>query len=352
MPAKKSDSRGGVSKKAASAKKAAKKAGRSAASGVKKAALDVSEATKQAASTVESKAANVTKKAAKTVERKAAKATKKAARTTTAAASKTAAAAKNASRKMEKPAAARAESTSKEARGQTRESATSGLTRKAGNGQKAKPVTIPGVRQGGKLPIDLANPTAAPKYFFSTELPAAYNQTFLYALPRDPEWIYLYWEFDEKTLAGIQKTMGAETYKASRRILRLLDITETSPENAWGADIEINAYANNWYLKVPESGRRYLVECGHLAPDGSFFLITRSNPIDVPRGSVSEITDEQWMTAHTEELIKASGLRRPIGASEFVTEMHEKGPGGERKEGLFQGASEWLSSGAISSRRA
>lgn len=169
-----------------------------------------------------------------------------------------------------------------------------------------------------------ATPLAAvaPRYFFNSNIPQTYNEDFICALPRDPEWIFIYWEFTGETLRRIQKKLGPE-YRNSKQILRLCDITDIhfNGSNAWSMyDVEINEHANNWYLKVPQPDRTYIVVSGRLLPDGAFTEIMRSNPVAIPRSGISDQTDEEWTTVHTAELLKmsADALRRGVGSSERI----------------------------------
>jgi hypothetical protein len=162
---------------------------------------------------------------------------------------------------------------------------------------------------------------AGPSYRFSTDIPQEYGETYMRALPRDPEWTYVYWEFTPATISSLKKYIGAEDYDSSRRILRLHDITdvEYNGSNSWHHfDIEINVYANTWFLKIPEPARTYIVECGHITADGKFFLIIRSNIFSVPKTGISPINDEEWSTVSTDELIaiSANALKGGIGSSE------------------------------------
>ena len=134
--------------------------------------------------------------------------------------------------------------------------------------------------------------------------------TFLVAVARDPEWIFLFWEladtdFDH-ALAAIHATRNDQ---CSRRVLRLLDVTDINYNgaNAWRIyDTAITDTADNWYFKVPESGRDYLFEIGLLHLDGSFAAIARSNLVSAPTGRVSEEIDEEWSSAGSDQVISAS----------------------------------------------
>lgn len=170
------------------------------------------------------------------------------------------------------------------------------------------------------------------KYYFKTELPEQYHTTYLRAIPRDPSWIFLYWEITNEALDAIKDSIGEETFNTIKPILRVSDITgiDYNGGNALSFfDSEINRYADNWYIKVPHPGRIYVVEHGLCTIDGTFFVIVRSNPIRVPQDSISERIDEEWVTMHTEEVIRYSNRTGSLspGASENVLQPP-----------LFQGA--------------
>jgi hypothetical protein len=162
---------------------------------------------------------------------------------------------------------------------------------------------------------------SGPRYFFNTEIPDSYNETYMRAMPRDPQWLFAYWEISEATRKQLRSKMGESAFSSAKRILRLLDVTDLAYDGSNAErynDIEINESANNWYVQVPESGRTYVLELGLLTTDGKFFLATRSNTVGIPRIGVSQIQDEDWATVSTDELIRmsADSMRAAMGSSE------------------------------------
>lgn len=145
------------------------------------------------------------------------------------------------------------------------------------------------------------------KYVVITDLPDCYNRTYLRALPKDPEWLFAYWEISKELIDTLRNKMGDEQFEAAKPILRLLDITDIdyNGTNAWKCfDIHVHYYANNWYVKVPEPGRVYIIEYGTITPEGVFFSIMQSNVVKTPRDNYSEIIDEEWSTASSSELTR------------------------------------------------
>jgi hypothetical protein len=171
-------------------------------------------------------------------------------------------------------------------------------------------------RQNAKKPS-----FAGPKYFFETDIPDSYNETYMRALPRDPQWLFAYWEISESKRNELRANMGESAFSSAKRIVRLIDVTDINYDGANAeryVDIEINGFANNWYVQVPESGRSYVLELGFLSTTGKFYCATRSNIISVPRMGVSPLQDEEWATVSTDELIRMSSdaMRSGMGSSE------------------------------------
>jgi hypothetical protein len=162
---------------------------------------------------------------------------------------------------------------------------------------------------------------SGPKYFFHTDIPDTYNETYMRAIPRDPEWLFVYWEISGPLMNDLKRKIGDAEFGSSKKLLRLCDVTDINynGSNAWRyTDMEINRIANNWYIKIPEPHRTYIVECGFLTSQGKFFLAVRSNVVNVPRFGLSPVLDQEWTTASSDELIRisAGGLKRNLGASE------------------------------------
>ena len=167
-----------------------------------------------------------------------------------------------------------------------------------------------------------------PKYFFSTDIPGTYNETYMRALPRDPLWIFAYWEVSGETIELMRRHVGADVFNSSKWVLRVLDVSDIFYDgtNAWRQmDIDLAPYASSWYVKVWEAGRSYMLQCGIVTPDSRFFSAVNSNAVQMPRAGVSSVLDEEWMTASTDELIRLSGLKRGFGSSENSSRFSSAG---------------------------
>jgi len=148
-----------------------------------------------------------------------------------------------------------------------------------------------------------------------------YGDTKIALLPRDTRWIYAYWEIDKAGKEEVRRKRGEEIFSRSSLTLRFYDVTDIifNGRNAHRQfDIKVNSEIGNWYVQVPESGRTYLSDLGLLTKEGEFITLSRSNAVSLPRGSVSEIGDEEWMIVKEEfeKLIKQMHLDKAGLSSE------------------------------------
>lgn len=124
-------------------------------------------------------------------------------------------------------------------------------------------------------------------------LPLYYGEDCLVLLPRDPYWLFAYWEISIPT----RQRFEAEFHKPWDSLQLLLrvyryDAQGTGKESYF--DIQINPSADNWYIKAGVPNKKYQTELGCYLPEGGFRHILSSNLVTTPRDSLSDIIDENW----------------------------------------------------------
>jgi len=129
------------------------------------------------------------------------------------------------------------------------------------------------------------------------EVPSGYGDNKIVLMMVDPFNLYAYWEIKEDIKSGTFEKIKEKGLGISKSILRVYEITESGAgfEPKVAFDIDINDYANNWYIKVGEAGRRRMVEIGVLADNGEFFSMARSNMVRTPADGISRVCDDEWM---------------------------------------------------------
>jgi len=157
------------------------------------------------------------------------------------------------------------------------------------------------------------------------DIPSGYGKTESYLLPKDPAWMFLFWEITQGTLDFIKSQYSEAVLKAARTIIRLHDVTGVPLFNGTNSvkyyDMPVLFEARSWYINAPEAGRAYIADLGYLTDDGQFILVTRSNMTTIPPGTISNIIDDKWMIVEGDfqKLLKLSGADYiGLGASELM----------------------------------
>lgn len=148
------------------------------------------------------------------------------------------------------------------------------------------------------------------------DLPQSYGKTESYLLPKDPNWMFLFWDIVKDTYEYIMGEKGRDIFDKSRSVIRVHDITGVDNFNGSNSnshfDISIVLDAGSWYINIPAGVRKYICDIGVITPEGEFVLLTRSNSTTTPPGRMSEVVDDKWMMVEGEyeKLVKMSGAEK------------------------------------------
>ena len=157
------------------------------------------------------------------------------------------------------------------------------------------------------------------------DIPSGYGKTESYLLPKDPAWLFLFWEITQNTLDYIKSQYSEDVLKNSRTVIRLHDVTNVEFFDGTNSvtyyDMPVIWDARSWYINAPQSGRSSLADLGEMPPDGKFILVSRSNTTLLPPGKVSDVVDDKWMVVEGDfqKLLKLAGADYiGLGASELM----------------------------------
>lgn len=181
-------------------------------------------------------------------------------------------------------------------------------------------------------------PYVEPSEDFS--LPYSYNVTKLVAMIRDPYWVYMYWDIDHSMQQEIDKRFSIYGDQL-RVIVRQHDITNIifdGNNSLSQVDIDVDLHARTWYVYVGEPNRSFVFDLGIIDAEGNFFVIARSNIVQIPADGPSDVVDDRWIAYDFEEVYLASG---GYGIGLSSGELKRK------KRTLLEHG--WASSGAVSS---
>jgi hypothetical protein len=140
-----------------------------------------------------------------------------------------------------------------------------------------------------------------PSSFDATDLPALQPRTQCVLIPRDPNFIYAYWNYSEEDIncARNKLKFGSED---SQLVLRVYDITlvkfnGSNANHTW--DLDVGFSTKNWYIHVWQDNADYCAELGMRCPENRFIPLTRSNIVRTPPKSTSKRNDLIWQDIKT-----------------------------------------------------
>ena len=119
------------------------------------------------------------------------------------------------------------------------------------------------------------------------DLPYRYNQTVIKVLAHTPTNLFIYWDISDADRKNLKKQYGDDFFETTKPILIVYNDTL-----GYHFEIEINDFANSWYLHVADSkcdyrielGRRPIVKTEKL--DTDYIYITTSNEIESPNDRI------------------------------------------------------------------
>jgi len=171
-------------------------------------------------------------------------------------------------------------------------------------------------------------------------LPEAYGTTEAILLPRDPNWMFIYWEITENSKKEACRLNGAFIFQKGRQVIRVHQAVCNVGDGKY-FDIPVMHDAKNWYVNVQESGGTYYCEVGLVLPDDAFISLVKTNTVNLPAGHVSDVTDEKWMavTADFDKLLQLSGVEYiGKGSGEVAKSLAQRW---EMLRSVFSRASSW-----------
>lgn len=324
-----SSSKSSSSKKATTSNtKNSKNASEAKSATAKKSASSKASTSKNASTTKPATAKNTTAK--KTSEAKSATAkksttskasTSKKSSTTKPASAKKTSTAKNTTAK--KASKAKSETTKKAATSKTAtakkvSTSKAKTTKKSSKSTTAKKATTSKKAISKKVSV-LSDKKFSAEYY---DLPFRYNQTVVKILAQTPKNLFVYWEISDEDREKLKNQYGEYFFEITKPVLIIYNETLN-----YTFEIDIDDFANSWYLHVDDSNSEYKVELGRrpipvnysYIPDYDiekngpieelktpYFYISSSNELDAPNDRIlfNKISKVYFRNVKTNELIE------------------------------------------------
>ena len=119
------------------------------------------------------------------------------------------------------------------------------------------------------------------------DLPQKYNKTVVKVLAQTPKTLFIYWEISDDDIEKFKKDYGDNFFETTKPVLIIHNDTLN-----YSFEVEINDFANSWYLHVNDSKSDYRIELGRRPFQvnenikSDYIYITSSNEIESPNDHI------------------------------------------------------------------
>ncbi len=136
-----------------------------------------------------------------------------------------------------------------------------------------------------KVTKKVSKPLETVEYY---DLPYRYNQTVVKLLAQTPTTLFIYWDISDKDRKTFEEQYGENFFNETRPVL----IVHNDTLN-YSFEVEINDFANSWYLHVADSKCDYRIELGRrpiIKKDklehSDYIYVTTSNELEAPNDRI------------------------------------------------------------------
>lgn len=119
------------------------------------------------------------------------------------------------------------------------------------------------------------------------DLPYRYNQTVVKILAQTPNILFVYWDISDNDRNNFVSQYGEDFFNNTVPVLLVINKTMN-----YSYEVQINDFANSWYLHVNDANCEYQVELGRRNKEVSqnyypdYYYVTTSNELDMPNDHI------------------------------------------------------------------
>ena len=152
------------------------------------------------------------------------------------------------------------------------------------------------------------------------DLPYRYNQTVVKVLAQTPTNLFIYWDISDKDRKNFEEKYGKDFFEKTRPVLIVYN-----DSIGYSFEVEINDFANSWYLNVADSKCDYRVELGRKPieyipeiPD-NYVYISTSNEIEAPNDHI--LFNKEQQMVYFKNVKTGEQVSKPITSMSFIRNM-------------------------------
>ena len=156
------------------------------------------------------------------------------------------------------------------------------------------------------------------------DLPYRYNQTVVKVLAQTPTTLFIYWDISDKDRENFIRQYGADFFNNTKPVLIIHNKTMN-----YSFEIEIDDFANTWYLHVNDSNCEYYVQLGRrpkynnsepqINIPNNYLYVSSSNEIDSPNDHV--LFDKALKTVYFKDVKTNIVTAKDITSISFLRNM-------------------------------
>ena len=118
------------------------------------------------------------------------------------------------------------------------------------------------------------------------DLPYRYNETVVKILAQTPTTLFIYWDISDDDKNSYIEKYGEDFFNSTKPVLII-----TNKTMHYTFEVEINDFANSWYLHVNDPDCDYSIELGrrpinHFSNIDSYIYVATSNEIETPNNHI------------------------------------------------------------------
>lgn len=152
------------------------------------------------------------------------------------------------------------------------------------------------------------------------DLPATYNRTIVKILAQTPSSLFVYWEISEDDKIKLQQQYGEQFFQNTKPYLIIRNETMN-----YSFEVEINDYANSWYIHIHDSDCKYAVQLirrsinNQVSIPSSFVDIISSNEMSIPNDHI--LFDKLGKTVFFKNVQSNYIVEKDISSLSFISNI-------------------------------
>ena len=153
------------------------------------------------------------------------------------------------------------------------------------------------------------------------DLPYRYNQTVVKVLAQTPTNLFIYWDISDKDRENYKAQYGEDFFETTKPVLIIHNTTMN-----YSFEIDINDFANSWYLHVNDAKCDYKIELGRRPIkenpkiNTNYIYISTSNDIESPNDHI--LFNKEQKMVYFRNVKTGVQIEKPISANiSFIRNM-------------------------------